>query len=76
MVFLFEEGSSAFGDPLGRIVEDPRHSEGEMRHVLLGSSARHRLLAVMFTEREEVIRVISARKATRGERKGYEEHQT
>ncbi len=71
----FEEASSVFGDPLGLIVEDPRHSHGEKRHVLLGSSERHRLLAVMFTEREEVIRLISARKATRQERKNYEDQQ-
>jgi hypothetical protein len=71
----FEEASSVFGDPLGWIVEDPRHSVGERRQVLLGSSERRRLLAVMFTEREEAIRVISARKATRQERKNYEDHQ-
>jgi hypothetical protein len=58
---------------LGLIVDDPSHSLGEKRHVLLGSSERHRLLAVMFTERDEVIRVISARKATGRERKSYEE---
>jgi uncharacterized protein len=69
----FEEASSVFGDPLGLIVDDPRHSLSEKRHVLLGASERHRLLAVMFTEREEMIRVISARKVTRRERKNYEE---
>ena len=69
----FEEASSVFGDPLGLIVDDPRHSRGEKRHVLLGSSERHRLLAVMFTVREDVIRVISARKVTRRERNNYEE---
>jgi uncharacterized DUF497 family protein len=72
----FEEASSVFGDPLGWIVDDPRHSRGERRHALLGSSERHRVLTVMFTEREEVIRVISARKATRQERKNYEEQQS
>ena len=71
----FEEASSVFGDPLGLFVDDPRHSVGERRHVLLGSSEQHRLLAVMFTEREEVIRVVSARKVTRRERKSYEEQQ-
>jgi uncharacterized DUF497 family protein len=69
----FEEASSVFGDPLGLIVDDPRHSHGEKRNVLLGLSERHRLLAVMFTERKEMIRVISARKVTRRERKYYEE---
>ena len=69
----FEEASTVFGDPLGRITDDPRHSEGEERFVLLGESERHRLLVVMFTERDEVIHLISARKATRRERREYEE---
>ena len=65
----FEEASTVFGDPLGRIADDPRHSEGEERFVLLGESDRRRLL----TERDEVIHLISARKATRHERRKYEE---
>lgn len=50
-----------FGDPLGRITDDPRHSETENRYVLLGQSVRRRILAVMFTERRRAIRLISAR---------------
>ena len=71
----FQEASTAFGDPLTRVVPDPRHSVGEERLALLALSARGRLLAVMFTERErgEVIRIISARLATRRERRDYEE---
>ena len=46
----FEEAATVFGDPLGRIVDDPRHSADEPRQVLLGHSERQRLLAVMFTE--------------------------
>jgi uncharacterized DUF497 family protein len=69
----FEEAVTAFGDPLGRITDDPRHSEGEERFVLLGQSKRRRLLVVMFSERDEVTRLISARKATRRERRTYEE---
>lgn len=69
----FEEAATAFGDPFGRIVDDPRHSPEEPRHVLLGHSERQRLLAVMFTERGKAIRLISARKATRRERREYEE---
>jgi len=68
----FEEGSTVFADPLGRIADDPRHSSGEPRYVLLGHSERQQLLAVMFTERAETIRLISARKATRHERRAYE----
>jgi len=69
----FEEAATVFGDPLGRIVTDPRHSVGEERFVLLGSSREKRLLAVMYADRGGVIRIISARKATRRERRDYEE---
>ena len=71
----FDEASTAFGDPFGRITPDPRHSVGEERLALLGRSVRNRLLAVMFTERGEHIRLISARRATRRERRDYEEGQ-
>ncbi|MBI3781395.1 MAG: BrnT family toxin [candidate division NC10 bacterium] len=67
----FEEAVSVLGDPLGRITDDPRHSETEERYVLLGPSARRRLLAVMFTERGQAIRLISARNATRHEGRAY-----
>ena len=69
----FEEAVTAFRDPLGRIADDPRHSDDEDRHVLLGLSERSRLLVVMFTEGREAIRLISARTATRRERRDYEE---
>ena len=69
----FKEAVTVFGDPLGRISDDPRHSQDEKRLVLLGQSDRHLLLVVMFTERGDAIRLISARKATRGERRSYEE---
>ncbi|HEV8309139.1 MAG TPA: BrnT family toxin [Methylomirabilota bacterium] len=55
------------------MTDDPRHSQGEERFVLLGQSGRRRLLVVMFTERGEAIHLISARKATRRERREYEE---
>jgi uncharacterized protein len=69
----FEEAATVFGDPLGRIVADPRHSTIEERFVLLGISRRRRLLAVMYTERADVVRIISARRATRPEKRDYEE---
>jgi len=69
----FDEAVTAFGDPFGTVVDDPRHSVGEARLVLLGYSQANRLLAVMFTERGDRIRLISARTATRRERKDYEE---
>lgn len=62
-----------FGDPLGAIVTDPRHSVGEERFVPLGFSRERRLLAVMFADRDNRVRIISARLATRHERKDYEE---
>ena len=64
---------TVFGDALGRIVRDERHSIGEQRFVLVGESLRRRLLVVMFTERENAIRIVSARKATTRERRDYEE---
>jgi hypothetical protein len=69
----FEEAATVFGDPLGRIVADPRHSAIEERLVLLGISKERRLLAVMYTERNEAVRIISARRATSPERRDYEE---
>ena len=69
----FDEAATAFGDPFGLIVDDPRHSETEPRSVLLGYSQAGRLLAVMFTERGDRLRLISARPATRRERRHYEE---
>ena len=69
----FEEAATVFGDPLGRIVADPRHSSVEERLVLLGLSEDRRLLAVMYVDRGEVMRIVSARKATRQERRDYEE---
>ena len=69
----FEEASSIFGDPLALTIPDPLHSEEEDRFVTLGESHRRRLLVVCFTDREDRIRIISARPATRRERKNYEE---
>ena len=69
----FEEAATVFGDPLGQIADDPRHSRGQERYVILGQSSRRRLLVVMFTERGETIHLISARQATRRERVEYEE---
>jgi len=68
----FEEAVSVFADPLARIHDDPHHSVSERREIIVGHSARNRLLLVSFTERASV-RLISARRATRHERKEYEE---
>jgi uncharacterized DUF497 family protein len=69
----FEEARTAFADPLGRIIGDPRHSAHEEREVLIGLTERGRLVAVMFTERGDNVRIISARHVTRQERFDYEE---
>jgi uncharacterized protein len=69
----FEEAASAFADPLSITIADPLHSEGEGRFVLLGRSHAGRLLVVVHVERGDSIRVISARAATRKERKTHEE---
>lgn len=69
----FDEAVTAFGDPLAQIIDDPDHSVGEQRSILLGQSDRGRLLVVMFTERRDSIRLISARRATPRERRRHEE---
>jgi uncharacterized DUF497 family protein len=71
-VVSFEEAATVFGDPLGRITNDPRHSADEERCVILGFSKPRRLLAVMFVDRSEAVRILSARRATPRERKDYE----
>ena len=67
----FDEASTVFGDPLALLMADPDHSEGEARY-LLGMSTRQRLLVVAFAERPPMTRLISARRATRPERRRYE----
>jgi uncharacterized protein len=69
----FPEATTAFADPNSLTVSDPDHSATEERLILLGLSTRSRLLIVAHTERGDVIRLISARKATRKERTTYEE---
>lgn len=58
-----------------RLIDDPEHSQSEARYVLFGRSATGRLLAVMHTERDEVIRLISAREMTPREKRQYERFQ-
>jgi uncharacterized DUF497 family protein len=70
---LVDEASTVFGDPLALTIHDPLHSEEEDRFVSVGTSHRQRLLVVAFTDRGDKIRIISARVATRRERKDYEE---
>ena len=69
----FEEASAVFGDPLSITVPDPDHSEDEARFVLVGQSFRGKHLVVVHSEREGGIRIVSARLATRRERRDYEQ---
>ena len=68
-----EEGEGVFADEWGLLLHDPDHSEDEDRYLLLGMSQRLRLLVVSHTVRDDgdEIRLISARKAIRSERKQY-----
>lgn len=68
----FAHASTMFGDPLSLTFHDPDHSDEENRYITIGSSADDVLLIVSHTDREERIRIISARKATRRERRIYE----
>ena len=68
----FREASTVFADFFSLTIPDPLHSEKEERLVIIGHSDKQRLLVVVHTERNDVIRIISARKATRYERKTYE----
>jgi uncharacterized protein len=71
----FDEASTVFGDPLAKIFSDDKHSLEEIREIIVGHSILERLLLVSFTERgRDVVRIISARVATRNERKSYEEN--
>lgn len=69
----FEEAETVFYDDNAELLADPEHSNEEDRFVLLGLSARARLLIVChcYREQESVIRIISARKATKRERQFY-----
>lgn len=69
----FEEAKTVFEDEHALLIDDPDHSEGEDRYVLLGISAGRRTLVVCHCYRKgDAIRIISARKANSKERKRYE----
>ena len=69
----FEEAVSVFYDPLSATVPDPDHSEAESRYITIGHSESGRMLFVCHTSRHGSERIISARLATRQERKRHEE---
>jgi len=70
----FEEAETVFYDDHALLLDDPEHSGDEDRFVLLGLSARFRVLVIVHTyrERDAVIRLISARRATKAEQAGYD----
>jgi uncharacterized DUF497 family protein len=70
----FDEARTVFGDPLAVIFDDEEHSVDELREIIIGHFVLRRLLLVSFTERgDDVVCIISARKANKSERKDYEE---
>jgi uncharacterized DUF497 family protein len=68
----FEEAATIFNDPNIATISDPDHSEDEERYVSVGKSFIERLLTVIHAFRKERIRLISARKATKAEKKKYD----
>ena len=68
----FDEATTVFGDPRAVNMPDPLHSVSEQRFVLLGRSSRGRVLIVCYTERPPRTRLISARQASRTERRQYD----
>jgi len=71
----FLEACTVFYDPLAYIFDDIAHSTRELREIIIGHSDQRRLLLVCFTEQHRgVIRIISARCATKREQKDYEEN--
>jgi uncharacterized DUF497 family protein len=69
----FEEASSVFADPLSITISDPDHSGDEHRFVTQGVSKFGRALVVVHTERDDAIRLVSARIPTKSEKACYEE---
>lgn len=69
----FEEASTVFLDPFAWTFSDPDHSAAEAREITIGYSVQHRVIFVAHSQRGDRTRIISARRATRKERKQYEE---
>jgi uncharacterized DUF497 family protein len=68
----FAEAMTVFNDALEVMIADPAHSDAELRFVSIGVSESGRLLVVAYTERDQRIRIVSARQATPRERRLYE----
>ncbi len=70
----FAEGESVFYDPFSITIHDPDHSIEEKRFIDIGISNNNRILVVVYTERDDRIRIISVRKAMQAECEMYEEN--
>ncbi len=70
----FQDATKVFQDPLAYIFDDEWHSTEERREIIIGHDQKNRLLLVSFTERNQTIRLISARPATKKEQKNYEQY--
>ncbi len=71
----FEEAKSVFADPFSITIDDPKHSIEERRFIDVGTSSTGNVLVVSYTERKK-IRLISCRRASKAERKIYEEKES
>ena len=69
----FDEAAGVLADPLSTTYPDEAHAEEETRLLTIGASQRGRILVVAHTERNDTIRITSARRATRREREFYEQ---
>ena len=69
----FGDAATVFRDPLALTFPDPDHSSGEDREITIGRSTRQQIVFVSHCLRGDRVRIISARKVTRGEQKQYEE---
>jgi len=69
----FQEAATVFGDPLAVTYPDPDHSLSEQRFITVGMSSTGRVLMVAHVDRDENVRIVSARRTTQRERKSYEE---
>ena len=70
----FEEAITVFADPFARIFNDDEHSVDERREIIIGHSSQQNLILVSFAGIDDRVRILSARKATRTERRDYEEN--
>lgn len=72
----FEEAATVFADPLSLTIVDETHSDVEDHFIDIGESSGGRLLVVVYTEQDEMIRIISCRPATKAERRAYGQQST